>query len=86
MSNNIEIFTQSDAEDTLVDIPGTVSPVTGKPRQIRIYGQAEALQLGDLTDREEPEYVEDDDFDLSAVASRIGKSKLTIFTPGGDAA
>ncbi|KZM27513.1 hypothetical protein ST47_g1217 [Ascochyta rabiei] len=82
----MKIFKNQVNEDTLVDIPGTVSPATGKPRQMRIYGQAEAIQLGDLTDREEPEYVADDDFDPIAVANRAGESKLTIFTPGGDVA
>lgn len=92
MSNNIKIFTHTEPEDTLVDIPGTVSPTTGKPRQIRIYaGSGDTRVPGtngytapaDDTDTGD----DDDDFDPTAIASRVGKSKLTIFEPrGGDAA
>ncbi|MBX9147758.1 hypothetical protein [Rhodococcus qingshengii] len=88
MSKNIEIYTQTDPEDTFVDVPGTASAVTGKPRQMRIYAGSGDTRVPGTNGYTAPADTSssDDDFDPIAVASRVGKSKLSIFTPGNDAA
>lgn len=91
MSKNFEIHTHTEPEDTFIDVPGTASAVTGKPRQIRIhagFGDTRVPGTNGYTAPADDTASDDgdDDFDPIAVASRVGKSKLAIFTPGGDAA
>ncbi|KPH15900.1 hypothetical protein AN948_32795 [Rhodococcus sp. ADH] len=93
MSKNIEIYTQTDPEDTFIDVPGTASAITGKPRQMQIYAGSGDTRVPGTNGYTAPaddaasNDSDDDDFDLTAIASRVGKSKLTIFEPrGGDAA
>ena len=84
MSKNIEIYTQTDPEDTFIDVPGATA--SGKP-QVRIFGQADAIQPGDLTDREAPIYNEDitPEKAIERVLSNRNRS-FTLFNTSGDAA
>ena len=87
MSKKIEIHTQTDPEDTFVEIPGSGGTVSGKPKQVRIFGQADAIQPGDLTDREAPVYDEDmtPEKAVERVLSNSGRA-FTLFNTSGDAA
>lgn len=87
MSKNIEIHTHADPEDTFVDVPGTSSGHSGKPKQARIFGQADAIAPGSITDREAPVYDEDmtPEKAVERVLSNSGRA-FTLFNTSGDAA
>ncbi|KSU76414.1 hypothetical protein [Rhodococcus qingshengii] len=87
MSKNIEIHTQTDPEDTFVDIPGTSGAFSGKPKQARIFGQADAIQPGSITDREAPVYDEDMTPEKAVEHVRSNPSRaFTLFNTSGDVA
>lgn len=80
MSENIEIYTHSVPEDTFVDVAGTRGVHTGKPKRIRIFGQADAIPSGALTEREAPTY--DEELTPDKVIERVtaeAPSRATIF-------
>ncbi|MBT9293662.1 hypothetical protein KKP62_02615 [Rhodococcus sp. GOMB7] len=87
MSKNIEIHTPTDPEDIFIDVPGTRGTVSGKPKQVRIFGQADAIQPGEITDREAPVY--DEDLTADKIINRVSAPKpnrATIFNTSGDVA
>ena len=87
MSKNIEIHTRTEPEDTFIDVPGTRGTVSGKPKQVRIFGQADAIQPGSITDREAPVYDEDMTAEKAVEHVRSNPSRaFTLFNTSGDVA
>lgn len=87
MSKNIEIHTPTEPEDTFIDVPGTRGTVSGKPKQVRIFGQADAIAPGSITDREAPVYDEDMTPEKAVEHVRSNPSRaFTLFNTSGDVA
>ncbi|MGR6523614.1 hypothetical protein ACU5JM_18425 [Rhodococcus erythropolis] len=87
MSKNIEIHTHTEPEDTFIDVPGTRGTVSGKPKQVRIFGQADAIQPGEITEREAPVYDEDMTPEKAVEHVRSNPSRaFTLFNTSGDVA
>lgn len=87
MSKNIEIHTRTEPEDTFVDVPGTRGTFSRKPKQVRIFGQADAIAPGSITDREAPVYDEDMTPEKAVEHVRSNPSRaFTLFNTSGDVA